>query len=449
MQRSFYTVISKNAYRAPDGGLYRFIYATRTATAAAFPSTVLDALEAGDPQSIDVESLDQLRDILAVDDEGVDELGAVLDHQRARSRDYRERNFTLLPTSYCNMGCEYCGQLHRKGGLPRNHRDSIAERVVSAIEDPATESLFVNWFGAEPLVGYPVIRELSQKFTAKCAELGKAYRAAMVTNGSLLTHEKAVALHREDRVVQFEITLDGPKRIHDVHRPMKNGKGSFDHIITVLRECLADPQLADLNFTIRTNVDVNNVDWVPEYIEEIHGHGLAQPNVAFYFAPVYPWGNDVSAVEIDRREFSHRQVEWYTTMNELGIGITLLPEHVTGSVCIATNRGNEVISSTGNVFSCSEHPLVPQYEATAGIAKLGTLQLPIRPVGQFDDWHDSIEAGESDCRGCKMLPVCGGACPKQWRDGNVACPPFKYTVQERFDLMARFNGFTVEAKEAV
>lgn len=443
MRRSFYTVISDNEYIAPDETAYRFVYATRTATAAAFPSSALAALERGDLRAIDPETLDQLDQIKAVEGDDVDELRAVLDHQRAASRDYRDRTFTLFPTSYCNMGCEYCGQLHRKGGLPPGHREAVAERVTRAIEDPETEAVHINWFGAEPMVGYPVVRDLSRRFINACTDNGKGYRAQMVTNGSLLTHEKAVLLHKEDQVSQFEITIDGPKAIHDKHRPLKNGKGSFDHIIALLQECLADPELAGLNFTIRTNIDVANIDWVDDYIQEIHGYDLTQSNIAFYFSPVYPWGNDVSGIEIDREEFSRRQVEWYATMNELGIGITLLPDHITGSVCIATNLGNEVISSTGNVFSCSEHPLVPQYEATAGIAKVAEHQLRLRPVGQFDDWHDSIEAGESWCRQCTMLPVCGGACPKQWRDGTVPCPPFKYTVQERFDLMARFNGFRV------
>lgn len=449
MRRSFYTVISDNEYLAPDDNAYRFVYATRTATAAAFPSRTLEAVKRGDFTDIDAETLSQLLDIKAVEEEGVDEFQSILEFQRNASKDYRERTFTLLPTSYCNMGCDYCGQLHRKGGLPPGHRDAVAKRVLTAAENPATESIYVNWFGAEPLVGYPVVRDLSRQFIARCDELGKSYGAQMVTNGSLLTHEKALLLHKEDRVRQMEITLDGPKKIHNVHRPLKNGKGSFDHIISVLQECLDDPELNTLNITIRTNVDINNIEWVGEYISEIHGYGLTQSNVAFYFAPVYPWGNDVSAVEIDRKEFSRHQVEWYKQMNELGIGITLLPDRLTGTVCIATNLAREVISSTGNVFSCSEHPLVPQYEATAPLAKVKTLHLPLRPVGQFDDWHDSIEAGESGCRQCKMLPVCGGACPKQWRDGTVPCPPYKYTVQERFDLMARFNGFTVAEKETV
>lgn len=71
------------------------------------------------------------------------------------------------------------------------------------------------------------------------------------------------------------------------------------------------------------------------------------------------------------------------------------------------------------------------------------LPLPVRPAGQFDDWHDAVAAGEIPCRRCLFFPVCGGACPKQWRDGTVPCPPFKYAVQQRMELVADINGLTM------
>jgi uncharacterized protein len=33
-----------------------------------------------------------------------------------------------------------------------------------------------------------------------------------------------------------------------------------------------------------------------------------------------------------------------------------------------------------------------------------------------------------------MLPVCGGACPKQWHEGRAPCPSAKKNLGERLML---------------
>lgn len=63
-----------------------------------------------------------------------------------------------------------------------------------------------------------------------------------------------------------------------------------------------------------------------------------------------------------------------------------------------------------------------------------------RPAGPFDHWHDSVARGQTPCQTCVMLPVCGGACPKQWHEGNRARPPYNYGMSGRFDVIAEMNG---------
>lgn len=33
-----------------------------------------------------------------------------------------------------------------------------------------------------------------------------------------------------------------------------------------------------------------------------------------------------------------------------------------------------------------------------------------------------------------MLSVCGGGCPKAWREGNPPCPPAKSNIEDRLAL---------------
>jgi uncharacterized protein len=244
-------------------------------------------------------------------------------------------------------------------------------------------------------------------------------------------------------VTKFDITLDGPAHIHDVHRPLRNGGNSFARITSLLADALQDDELSDVTFILRTNIDVENMAWVEEYLDTMAGLGFANEKVFFNLAPVYSWGNDVSRLEIDRSTYARHEVGWMRRMHQLGLHFVVVPAEPEGVLCAAVSQSVEIHSSSGAMFSCSEHPLVPQYEANGGLGLIELLAVDApRPLGLFDDWHDAVAAGETPCHSCYFFPVCGGACPKQWREGNVPCPPYKFTLQERFDLVAEINGLS-------
>jgi uncharacterized protein len=89
----------------------------------------------------------------------------------------------------------------------------------------------------------------------------------------------------------------------------------------------------------------------------------------------------------------------------------------------------------GNVFNCTEVSQVPAYGEPNKFA-LGTVdeRTALAHV-PFREFNDEIAKGEhSQCGACRMLPVCGGACPKQWSEGRVPCPPAKTNMPERLTL---------------
>ncbi|WP_424210947.1 radical SAM protein [Streptomyces sp. BI20] len=440
---SRYLVLSEREYADDTGVRVRLAYSTRTARVVAVDPAAARALAAGDPSALAPAWTAPLRAAELLVPAGQDELTAVLDRNRRASADRSAVHIALLPTSYCNMGCAYCGQEHTRGGLTANHRDRIRDRVLRAIAAPATRAARVDWFGAEPLMGYAVIRDLAPRFVAAAEERGVAWSSVLVTNGSLLTRRKLDVLLRDCRVTQFEITLDGPPEIHDAHRPLKSGGGSFWKIVRTVREVLDDPASRSAHFTFRTNVDTHNQEHVPRYLELMAELGFARPNVSFSIVPVHSWGNDVSAIEVTRAAFAERELGWFRLLLRHGLGVHVLPNQVKKVVCPATTRSSEIVSGTGNVFSCSEHPLVPEAERDLPLVHIERAGPEVlRPVGPYDDWNDTIERGGVGCTGCVFLPTCGGSCPKAWEEGHPPCPSYKFNVQGRLDLIAARGGLT-------
>jgi uncharacterized protein len=436
-----YCVVSDNIYEDNSGVRVQLVYATRTAKLLFVIPQVADALRAGRLDVISPGTRAALRDAQVVVPDGQDELTEILDRNRSAARDRSLVQFILLPTSYCNMGCSYCGQEHVRGGLTADHRDRVRARVLRAIRLPTTEGVRVDWFGSEPMMGYAIIRDLAKDFVRVADEEGVAYASEIVTNGYLLNHRNLDALIRECRVSRFYITLDGPPEIHDVHRPLKSGNGSFWKIVRTVRAALDNADYRDVVFEFRTNVDVHNQDSLPRYIDLMAELGFARPNVFFSLARVRPWGNDVSAIELAGKDYAERELDWLRLINEHGLPYMRMPTLAKRITCPAVKATSELISGTGKIFSCTDHPLVPQTELTAALGHISQDDLPVfRPAGEFDGWYDEVEQGKSWCRDCVFLPTCGGSCPKAWHEGNPPCPSYKYNVQGRLDLAAERIG---------
>lgn len=439
-----YIVASDHIYAGKDGEPVRLLFATRSASTLMVDADTASALMRGDTTRIRPELREALRDAeVLVDDGGPGELPWVLKRNRAAAADARVLRYVLVPTSFCNMDCAYCGQVHQPGGLAPRHRAIVRNRILDGIRRSTTEAVQVSWFGGEPMIAYPVIRSLSADFAEAADAVGTHYQAKMTTNGSLLTPEKLSVLANECRLVHVEITLDGLADTHDRHRPLKSGGRSFLHVVDTLEQALSTPEsLHALQFVLRTNIDIANRDHIDEYIDWMGQRGtFATERVSFSLNPIHSWGNDVSALELERLEYARREIDWLRRLDSYGLRYAALPMRPKKVLCSAVSRSAEVISSSGRIFSCTEFPLVPQLDTNkVALARIGDPKLaPQRPAGPFDDWNDAIERGETPCQRCVFLPTCGGHCPKLWREGHVPCPSYKLNIQGRFNLLAAKN----------
>lgn len=195
---------------------------------------------------------------------------------------------------------------------------------------------------------------------------------------------------------------------------------------------------------LRSNVDRENVDSIPEYLELMKAHGFDDPaRFLFDLAPVHSWNNDVSAIAFDTERAAVHEVEWMRLMNELGLPFGILPTARVGPTCVATDPNAEVIDSFGNLMTCIEFPLTAAaaQDIVGNIAELAPAEL--RPRGQFDFWDSIVAAGDVPCSTCALRAICRGACPKQWSEGVVACPTLKLNFDSRVDLVMQRNGYAV------
>jgi uncharacterized protein len=368
--------------------------------------------------------------ILVAADE--DELKTVLSGNDEAARSLDTLSLVIMPSAYCQMGCVYCGQEHKRSWMNEKNQDAVLGRARSKLESGRYRHLEVSWFGGEPLSGIGVMRSLTARLKALAAEHGCGYSASITTNGLQLSHELATELIETHNISSFTVSLDGVAEHHDLRRPRKNGQGTFERIFANVVN-LASRDDERITIKLRCNVDSGNCDSVRDLLRMLAEAGV-QNRLSWYAAPIHSWGNDAHRRSLDPADFAAREIEWFCEMIRLGfkIGFIPMPKPV---VCVAVQPEGDVVDAGGNLFACTEAPYVPSY-GEPNKYSIGHVATGETNGGRavFADFNSRVARGEYGCSTCRMLPVCGGACPKAWQDGHEPCPSAKRNIEQRLLL---------------
>lgn len=448
LKLSQYHVVTPSFFDRTEQRVKRIVFASRTSQIRIIDDNCWKIITDGAFERLGLEILKELKHVGLLVSKDENELTSVLNDNDKAANNSQSLYRVIQPTAYCQLGCHYCGQEHRRKSLDEKAQDLLVKRIAQQLKAKEYNRLSIGWFGAEPLVGLSVIRKLTPRLRGLAKTLGCEYQAKIVTNGLALTDKIATELVNELKVNAIEITLDGLAEAHDARRFKKNGKPTFDKIFA---NTLSLAKREDLNvkLSIRCNVDRQNYLSVSPLLQLLAQHGL-QENIGFYIAPIHSWGNDAHTKSLSKQEFANWEIERMSEMIQLGFKPALIPKRKP-VVCMAVQPQSELIDADGNIFNCSEVSYVPTYGEPNkyAIDHLSGKKMPGEReiLGNF---NQKIRRHQLQCASCPMLPVCGGACPKQWTEGREPCPSTKYNIQQKLLLsyaVSRISQATVSEEK--
>ncbi len=173
--------------------------------------------------------------------------------------------YAILPNFLCNFNCSYCSEPSetRKRNVvmsPEMMRQAIESMKVidQHLRGPDAKITRVNLLGGEPLL--PIHKSLFLEMLSALREEGmKAY---LISNGYFLKEFVAILSQFQETIAGIQITIDGPKEVHNSRRVLLSGKGdTFDKIVEGVNAALG----ANLPVGIRVNVNENNLDSLDEF----------------------------------------------------------------------------------------------------------------------------------------------------------------------------------------
>jgi uncharacterized protein len=173
----------------------------------------------------------------------------------------------ILPTRDCNLSCAYCDF----GGDPAGAKimdlgmaAAAVDWMAATVKDQGRKTLDVHFFGGEPFMADAVIDVTVHRVRAQAERLGLIPRLEVATNG---VFEAKMARFIGDYFDTVVLSFDGPKEIHDRHRPMDRNRGSF----AAVEKTASRLSRAPVKLCLRVCVAHDNVgylDWITRWFCE-------------------------------------------------------------------------------------------------------------------------------------------------------------------------------------
>jgi uncharacterized protein len=311
----------------------------------------------------------------------------------------------------CNLRCQYCfadkGEYHL-----RNRMLMPAETGKRALDWLVAKSgnrrnLEVDFFGGEPLMNFPMIREVIAYGRELEKTQNKHFKFTTTTNGVGLTDEIMDFLNREmDNVV---ISIDGRQEVHDRMRPTPNGRGSYDLTIDKAKKFVH--LRMQKQYYIRGTYTRYNLDFANDVLH-LADEGFEQLSIEpVVTTPDKPYAlreEDLPRIfeEYERlgREYLERRADgrWF---NFFHFNVDL-----TGGPCLrrrltGCGAGNEYVAVTpeGDIYPC--HQFVGREGMKMGSVLDDTFDTEIQRC-----FHNNHVLNKEKCSQCWARFYCSGGC---------------------------------------
>jgi uncharacterized protein len=325
-------------------------------------------------------------------------------------RDPPLRSLSLAVAQSCNLGCTYCyAQEGSFGGKAREMAWRTAETAVRRLfaEASAGDALHISFLGGEPLASRELLRDATELATGLAREKGAIAKFSITTNGTLLRPDDGEFFERHGFAVT--VSLDGIGAVHDLLRPFKNGRGSYERAIENVMPLLAMQRR--MQISARVTVTPDNLD-LREALDGFAELGFTSVG----FSPVLrsPTGKSelrksdfetLLAQMIDcGREFERRIVggERYPFAN-LHSAMREIHRGTHRPYPCGAGAGYFGVSAEGGMFAC--HRFVDDAAGAMGHVETG-----IDRARQRQWLEERLVDRQEPCRSCWARYLCGGGC---------------------------------------
>ncbi|MBR1201044.1 radical SAM protein [Bradyrhizobium sp. AUGA SZCCT0158] len=314
----------------------------------------------------------------------------------------RAHSFSLKPTDYCNLACDYCYSPNskRRNSIDAEAINALVDRMVS--DFPPDQQFLIVWHGSEPLaVGQDFYDRTLGLFRET---LGTRVRHHIQTNLTMLDDEWCEFLQLNK--VSVSTSIDGPKSIHDTHRRGPTGKGSFDTVLGNILK-LKNRRVPVSAILVLTKTTLPHIDGVYALLQQLaipirinpvllplNHPGCLPPEAygEFVIGLAKRWLKADVMFDLEPvREIVLRLVSGKTITCDQE---ALCYRHLTG------------VATDGSLYPCNRFIGVPGFR----LGHITDTTLPSVPSLPLSKKTEMRHVNSPKCQACRLLHVCNGGC---------------------------------------
>jgi uncharacterized protein len=341
---------------------------------------------------------------------------------------------SLAIAQKCNMGCTYCyADQGDFGGPTKNMSLETAFKAIDLLvkDCPENGKAQLTFLGGEPLINRKAIREATVYAEKIAKQKNIQINYSITTNGTLVTESDAAFF--EEYGFSVTVSLDGIGENHDLNRPMKGGKGSYDTIIKNIQPLLSLQKKMQVSVRVTVTPENSNLPAILDEFIQMGFHGVG-------FSPLLRSSNG-------KNEMNEEQLS-IMLENMIACGLNFEKNVLEGKRYPFLNMVNalkEISKGTHRPYPCGagagymgvsadEDLFACHRFVNEDIGKMGDLNKGVNSELQ-NNWLSSRHVNKQEpCSQCWARYLCGGGCHHEVIEkGRPACDYIRswlfYTIQ--------------------
>jgi His-Xaa-Ser system radical SAM maturase HxsB len=418
-----YTLLPFRFRHLNDGSGHTLV-TSETGEFTCLPRELLAPLVAGELAPDDTHHLELTAKSIITSDEGL-----AITVRRLASQ-YRSRKsfifegpslILFVVTLRCDHSCHYC-QVSRRAetaaGFDMSETDALA--AIDRLFEVPAKHITVEFQGGEPLLAFDRVRQIVLEISRRQLASGKRIAFTMTTTLHYATVEILEFLKQHDFAIST--SLDGPREIHDRHRPIPSHDSHARTLVAIERARLALGSDSISALTTATRESLKD----PEAIVDSY---LAAGFKSIFLRPLSPFGfatRTEGKIGYPMKEFVAfyaRALDYMLALNARGIEISeayasillthILTPHSAGYVDLRSPQGAGsgalVFNYDGRVYPSDEARMLA--ETGNNRLCLGDVHTPYDELMASPVLRLLLETGIAEaqpgCSDCAYLPYCG------------------------------------------
>jgi len=309
----------------------------------------------------------------------------------------------LLAAEKCNLACPYCIKDKLMDLRPERPQTRIAidaarqaiDAFVAVAERGPHTNLGLQFRGGEALLNADVVLDATRYMRARWTR--GVVVTSMVSNATLVTESLARAL--AELGITVEVSIDGPRAVHDLVRITKGGRPTYDRVVAGLaRLVAAGVEVTNVNTTVTAEtLPLIDASFFAELARLGVRHVNLEPDV---LQPVLPDPRELAARVLELRGLANAQ------------GLELLGCWGRAVRALATVREGAALPPPADyallIVDALGHVVPWEYNGVADLGPVSDLPAVLASAAYRKHVESRSPGTIPECVGCEVEGLCQG-----------------------------------------